>query len=205
MPGADGQDVGIENNVGRRESDFFCQQFVRSLADPDLIFAGGRLTGFVKRHHDHGRAVATNQLRPLQKLGFAFLQADAVDDALAVNALQTGFEDLPVRAVDHDGHTNIVVVQQPQEFLHAARPVEQSFVHVDVDDLRTAFDLIASNADRFVDTCLRERVAETCVIRRRWCVRQRSGNSIPAAVPDSRIRSTSTNRCPVESFAVQSL
>ena len=150
-PRADGQNVGIEDNVGRRETDFLCQQLERSFADADFLFACRGLSDFIKRHHDDCRTVATNQLRFVQKLGFAFFQTDTVDDALAVNALQAGFQNFPVRAVDHDGHTNIVIVQQPQEFLHATRAVEQPFVHIDVDHLRAAFDLIASDADRFVE------------------------------------------------------
>ena len=41
-------------------------------------------------------------------------------------------------------------MQQPEEFLHAARSVEQTFVHIHVNDVGATFDLLASNADRFV-------------------------------------------------------
>ena len=147
---ADRQNVGVEDDVCGRKADFLRQQFVRALTDPHFLFAGGRLPGFVERHHDHGGSVATDKFRAAQKLGLAFLQADTVDDAFTVNALQTCFKDFPIRAVDHDRHTNVIIVQQPQEFLHAARPVQQPFVHIDVNDLRAAFDLIARNADGFV-------------------------------------------------------
>ena len=150
-PRADGQNVRVEDDVRWREADFLGQQLEGSLTDANLVITRCCLPCLVKRHDDHRRAVATNQLRAVQKLGLTFLQTDAVDDALAVDAFQTSFQHFPVRAVNHDRHANVVIVQQPQEFLHAAWPVKQTFVHVDINDLSTAFDLIASDTDRFVE------------------------------------------------------
>ena len=110
---ADRQNVGVENDVGWRKANVLRQQLVRSLTDPHFLFAGGGLTGFVERHHDDGCSIATNKFRAMQEFSLAFFQADTVDDALTMNALQACFEDFPVGAVDHDRHTNVIVVQQP--------------------------------------------------------------------------------------------
>ena len=86
--GADGEDVRIENNVAAREADFLGQQFVRPVADRQLVIDFGGLARFVEGHHDDGRAVAASQFRVMQECFFAFLQADRIDDRLALHAFQ---------------------------------------------------------------------------------------------------------------------
>ena len=56
----------------------------------------------VEGHHDDGGAVAADEPRLPPELLFAFLEADRVDDALALQALQAGLDHAPLGAVDHD-------------------------------------------------------------------------------------------------------
>ena len=86
--GRDREDVRIENDVGRIDAGRFGQQLVGALADLDLALDGVGLARFVERHHDHRRAVAADGLRLVQEIGFAFLEADRVDDRLALHALR---------------------------------------------------------------------------------------------------------------------
>ncbi len=93
--GGDGEDVGVEDDVFRREADLFGEDLVGARADLDLALLGVGLAFFVEGHDDHGRAVLAAQLGLLDELVFAFLHGDGVDDALALDALQAGFDDRP--------------------------------------------------------------------------------------------------------------
>ena len=60
-------------------------------ARADLDFASCDVSAwplFIERHHHHGRAVAANESRLLDEFLLAFLQADRIDDALALDAFQ---------------------------------------------------------------------------------------------------------------------
>ena len=100
-PGRDRQDVRIEDDVRRIEAGALGQQRVGALADRDLALDRVGLALLVERHHDDAGAVAPDERRLLQEVVFAFLQADRVDDRLALHALQAGHDDRPLRAVDH--------------------------------------------------------------------------------------------------------
>ena len=90
-----------------------------------------------------------HKLGAAQELGFAVLEADRVDDRLALQRLQARFDDRPLAAVDHHRHGGDVVLagDQPQELRHHRFAVEQGLVHVDVDDVRAAFDLLTGDLD----------------------------------------------------------
>ncbi len=86
--GGDGEDVRIEDDVGRRHADFLGQQPIGPLADAHLVVDVGGLSLLVEGHDDDGGAVAADEPRVVQKLLFAFLEADRVDDRLALHAFQ---------------------------------------------------------------------------------------------------------------------
>ena len=106
--GGDREDVGIEDDVFGREAHFVHQQVVGALADLDLALEGVGLALFVEGHDDGGSTIAAHQARLVQELGFAFLQRDGVDHRLALHAAQAGLDDIPLGAVDHDGHAGDV-------------------------------------------------------------------------------------------------
>ena len=103
-----------------------------------------RLTFFVERHHDHGRPIPPNQGGLLDEFSLAFLQADAVDDRLALDVLEPCLQHLPFGAVDHDGDLADIRFRsdEAKEFLHRSLRIQHALIHVDVDDLGAAFYLL---------------------------------------------------------------
>ena len=156
------EDVRIEDDVFRREADFVDEDAVSALADLGLALVGVGLAFFVEGHHDCGRAVAAHEFRLMRERGDAFLQRDRVDDALALDALEAGFDDLPLRAVDHDRHARDLRLagNQMQEAHHRGLAVEHGLVHVDVDDLRAVFDLLARDGERLLELAVEDQTRE---------------------------------------------
>ncbi len=148
--GGDGEDVGVEDDVLGREADLIDQDAVGACADLGLARIGIGLALLVEGHHHRGGAITAHQRGLAPEFGLAFLQADAVDDALALDALQAGLDDAPFRAVDHDRHARDLGLagDQLEEALHRRGRVEHRLVHVDVDDLRAVLDLLARHAER---------------------------------------------------------
>ena len=82
---------------------------------------------------------------------FAFLERDRVDHALALDAFETGLDDAPFRGIDHYRNTGDVGLggNQRQVACHRLFGIDQALVHVDIEDLRAAGDLLACNLDGF--------------------------------------------------------
>ena len=81
---------------------------------------------------------------------FAALEADRVDDALALHAFEACFDDRPLGAVDHDRHLANVWLggHEVEEARHAGLAVEHAFVEIDIDDLRAFLDLGEHDRER---------------------------------------------------------
>ena len=148
--GGNRQDVGVEDDVGRIEARLLDQQPVGPLADLHFALDRVGLAGLVERHHDNRRAVSMDEPRPLEELRLPFLQADRVDDALTLHALEPGLEDRPLRAVDHHRHPGDLRLRRDvvEEGRHRLLGIEHAFVHVDVDDIGAAADLIERDVRR---------------------------------------------------------
>ena len=142
--GADGQHVGIDDDVRRRHADLFGKQMIRPAGNADFVVHGYCLALLVEHHYHAGRAVAPHQAGMLEKFRLAFFQADGIDDRLALHAFQTGLDNRPVRTVDHYGHAGDVRLggDEVEESGHHGRAVQEAFVHVNVDDVRPALDLL---------------------------------------------------------------
>ena len=126
------------------------QQLVGARADLDLALDGVGLAVLVEGHHHHGGAVAAHQPRLAQELGFAFLHRDRVDDALALQALQAGLDHAPLRASRPSPARARCRARRRsgcRKRDHRLLGVEHALVHVDVDDLRAALDLLARDDD----------------------------------------------------------
>ncbi|RMR97359.1 hypothetical protein ALP75_205063 [Pseudomonas syringae pv. actinidiae] len=149
--GGNGEDVRVEDDVFRREAHFIDQNVVRALADFLLARFGVGLALFVEGHHHDCRTVALAQASVMNELLDAFFHADRVDDALALNALEAGFDHFPLGRVDHDRHARDIrlACDQVEEGDHRLLRVEHPFVHVDVDHLGTSFDLLQGDFQRF--------------------------------------------------------
>ena len=130
-----------------RKADFLGEQLVGALADGDLVVGGDGLALLVEGHDDDRRPVAPDQPGLLQEFLLALLQADRVDDRLALDALEPGLDDRPLGAVDHDRDVRDVRVggDQVEEPGHRLLAVDQAFVHVDVEDVGAALDLLAGH------------------------------------------------------------
>ncbi len=149
--GGDGEDVRVEDDVLRREAHFVDQNVVGTLADFFLARLGIGLTLFVEGHDHHGRAISFAQPRVMNELLDAFLHADGVDDALALDALEAGLDHFPLRGVDHDRYAGDVrlACDQVEEGHHGLLRVEHPFVHVDIDHLGAGFDLLQGDFQGF--------------------------------------------------------
>ena len=66
MPGRDGQDIRIENNVFRRKIELFGENSIGPRANLDLAREGVGLAALVEGHDDHRRAVASDEARLLR-------------------------------------------------------------------------------------------------------------------------------------------
>ena len=143
--GRNREHVRIENDVVRRDACALGQELVgaRANVDPPLQAVG--LPGFVERHHDHRRAVLPDERRLPQKFLLAVLQADRIHDRLALDAFQTGFDHAPLRAVDHDRHPRDfgLAPDQMEKARHRRFGIDHPFIHVDVENVGAALDLLA--------------------------------------------------------------
>ena len=144
------EDVGIEDDVLRREADDRRQDLVGAAADLGLAGERVGLPLLVEGHDDHGGAVATHLLRLLDELRLALLERDRVHQTLALKALQPRLDHRPLRAVDHHRHARDVRLggDEVEEGHHRLLAVEQALVHVDVDDRRARLDLLLRDRQR---------------------------------------------------------
>ena len=148
-PGRDREDVGVEDDVLGPKPRLLDEQAVGPGADRHFAIRRVRLALLVERHHDHGGAVAADQAGFGEELRLALLQADRVDDALALEVLEPRFQRLPARRVHHDGDLGDIGLgrHQAEKALHRGPGVEHPLVHVDVDDLRAARHLLARHLE----------------------------------------------------------
>ena len=151
-PGRDREDVGVEDDVLRLEPDDIGQEGVGPPQDGDAPFDRLGLALLVERHDHDGRPVAAAQAGLAEELRVALLERDRVDDALALELLEAGLDDRPLRAVDHDRDPGDVRLggDPAQESRHRGHAVEHRLVHVDVDELGAVGDLLAGDVDRLV-------------------------------------------------------
>jgi hypothetical protein len=157
----DGENVRVENDVFGRKA-VGHQQIVGAFADFDLALPGVGLALLVEGHDDHRRAVAPRQARLFEELRRAFLHRDGIDDALALDALEAGFDDVPLRAVEHQRHLADVRLgaDQVQEAHHRRLRIEHGLVHVDVDHLCAVLDLLAGDGQRIVVAAFEDHAGE---------------------------------------------
>ena len=138
------QDIGIEDDILWRKTNVHGQDAIGAGADLDLALHGVCLARFVKGHHDCRSAIPLHQFRKLPKGRLTFLQADRIDDGLALHTFHAGLDDGPLGAVNHDRHARNVRLggDEFQEGGHRLPRIQHAFVHVHVDNLGPAFDLL---------------------------------------------------------------
>ena len=154
--------VRVEDDVLGREAHLVGQDPVGPPEDFLAALQVVGLTLLVEGHHDDGGTVLAAQPCLADELLFALFHRDRVDDRLALHVLQARFHDLPLGRVDHHRNTADVGLgcDQLGEPVHRRDTVDHALVHVDVDDLRTDFDLLQSDRQRGVVVPGFDQVAE---------------------------------------------
>ena len=165
--GGNGQHVGVEDDVKRIHPYPFGQYLIGPLGYFYAALVTGGLSFLIETHHHDGSTIALHVFGMAYKHFLAFLQRDAVHDALALHALQSGHDDLPVRGVEHHGHTGYLGFSSNhiEEVHHLRLGVEQAVVHIDVDDQGSVFHLLAGNRHGFLVLFLLDEpkeLARTC-------------------------------------------
>ena len=148
-PGGNGEDVRVEDDVLGRKAHLLGKDPVRPPADLHLPLGSVGLPLLVERHHDDGRPVAPHQRCLADEALLALLEADRVDHAFTLNALEPGFDDRPLGRVDHHWHPADVRLggDELEEGRHRLLGIEHSLVHVDVEHLGAALDLLARDLE----------------------------------------------------------
>ncbi len=79
-----------------------------------------------------------------------FLEADGIHHSLALHALQPRLDHRPLGRIDHDRHARDIRLgsHQVQKSDHRRFRVQHALVHVHVDDLRPAGNLLAGDIER---------------------------------------------------------
>ncbi len=151
--GRHGKDIGIEDDVFRREADLPGQNAIGSGADLHLAFIGVGLAIFIERHDDDGGAISPDETGLLTEGLLALLQTDRVHDPFTLQALQASLQHGPSGRVDHHGNSGDVGLggDEIEEPHHRRLGIQHPFVHVDVDHLRAVLHLLPGDLDgRFV-------------------------------------------------------
>ena len=143
------QHVGIEDDVLRREADLLGQDSIGALGNCHLVLDARGLAGLVEAHHQNGGTVASDKAGLLAESFLALLEADRVDDALALKAFQPRLDHRELRAVDHDRQPGDVGLggDQVEEGGHGRFGIEHPLVHVDIEDIRATGHLVVGNIE----------------------------------------------------------
>ena len=160
--GRDGKNVRIEDDVLGRKTDLFGEDAVGARADRDLAGFRIGLALLVEGHHHHGGTVAAHHIGVMDELRLALLERDGIHHCLALDALQAGFDDAELRGIDHHGHAGDVGLgrHEVEELDHGGFGIEQSLVHVDVDDLGAVQHLVTRHVERRREIAVLDQLAE---------------------------------------------
>mmetsp|Transcript_24963 Transcript_24963/g.58171 ORF Transcript_24963/g.58171 Transcript_24963/m.58171 type:complete len:753 (-) Transcript_24963:165-2423(-) len=165
QPRCDGEDVGVEDDVPRREAHPLAdEKVVRALADALLVLVGGGLALLVEGHDDDRGAVPLHDLGLLDEILLALFERDGIDDTLALAALEARLDDVELGRIDHDGQLGDVRLgdEHVEELIHRVLAVKQTLVHIDVDHLRTALGFRARDLERLVVIAVEDELLVLC-------------------------------------------
>ena len=162
-PGGDGQHVRVEDNILLVEVQPFPQEAVRAVADLYLAFVAVRLPLLIECHDDDGGTHALNPTRPMQELRLALLERDGIYDALALDTHQSLFDNLPLRRIDHNRDASNVGLgsDEVKKGAQLLSRVEQTIVHVYIEQLRAGFDLVPRDLKRFFPATLSDQTEKS--------------------------------------------
>jgi len=81
-----------------------------------------------------------------------FFRADRVDNGFPLNRISAGFDHAPLRAVDHKRHARDfrLAANQIQKSRHGTFGVNHALIHIHVEDVGSAADLLPRDSERAV-------------------------------------------------------
>ncbi len=147
VPGTDGEDQRIEDQVAVLEAVFGHQQLAAAFDDFELAFAGDGhrpVVVVVDRPDDDGGAEAAKQGADPFEPGLPVFQIDRVDDRPALAVGQGGLDDVGVHRVDHQRNADRSD-QALEEGGDVGLLVPVGPLEADVDDLGAVGDLAAGD------------------------------------------------------------
>ena len=142
-----GQHVGIENNIMRIKSYFVHQDMISPFTDLNLAAEGIGLSLLVESHDDDSRSELFHLAGMRHKHVLPFLQGDGVDNAFTLHTLQPRTNHFPLGRVNHKRHTGNFRFRshQIQEGGHLFCRIQQSVVHIDIENQCPIFHLLAGD------------------------------------------------------------
>ena len=146
------QYIRVEDDILWTEIHHLSQNPVRPFADLYLPVKGISLPFFIESHHNDCRTVLLDQAGVFDELFFTFLQGDGVDNTFTLHTLQSGEDNLPFRRVNHYRNPGNIRLgsHQIQESSHFFGRIQQTVVHIHVDNLRSILHLLAGNGQRLI-------------------------------------------------------
>jgi len=84
---ANTQNIGVKDDVAWEEASLSGQEVVSARADLDASLIGAGLSLFVKGHDYHGSTESTDDAGMTDEFFLSFLEADGINDGLALGAL----------------------------------------------------------------------------------------------------------------------
>ena len=149
--GSYGKYVRVEDDIERIHAQLVHQKMISTFCYLDAALESGSLSYFIKTHHNNGCTIAQHIAGMRKEYFLTLLQTDGIDNTLALAALQASHYDVPFGRVYH--HRNLRNVwfgsNHIQEVNHLGFRIEQTIVHVHVDDSRSISHLLSGNTDGF--------------------------------------------------------
>ena len=143
---SDGQDIGIEDDIPRIHPHLLHQQLVSPMTYFYLALIGVGLSLFVESHDHHSSPQLLEFPGMSQESGLSLLQTDTVGYALPLYTFQSGTYHVPVAAIHHDGYSADIGVagQEIEEMSHLPLGIQQSIIHIHIDNHGPILHLLAS-------------------------------------------------------------
>ena len=102
------ENIRVKDNVFGWEPHLFGQNLISTRTDFDFACLCIRLTLFIKSHHNDCSTITAYQFGLLDEFFLAFFHGNGVNNAFALNAFQTRFNDFPFGRVNHNRHARNV-------------------------------------------------------------------------------------------------
>ena len=134
----------VEEDVLRRQAVLLDCGAVEPFGDLDLAVGRPRLPLLVDGERDDGSAVAAGRAERAAETLAAVLEVDRVDDRLAADQLQPGFEHLRLSRIEHQRQGR-EAPRPADQLLHVGNAAAADEIDADIGDVRALGGLIADH------------------------------------------------------------